>query len=130
MKCISIQQPWASLILDGHKAVENRSWECLFRGTVLVHAGKKLDKDALEWLAVEGFTEDKLKLEMGCILGTVDIIGCDRKDTGDKWECWGQFHWRLANPRRFSTPIPYRGALGIFLVPDSVVNDALREVRP
>ncbi|MCB2188832.1 MAG: ASCH domain-containing protein [Deltaproteobacteria bacterium] len=38
MKCLSIRQPWASLIVAGMKDVENRSWATKYRGPVLIHA--------------------------------------------------------------------------------------------
>ena len=48
MKALSIMQPWAWLIVNGHKAIENRTWRCHVRGPILIHAGKKLDEDAAE----------------------------------------------------------------------------------
>lgn len=40
MKVLSIRQPWASLIVDRVKDIENRTWETPFRGDFLVHATK------------------------------------------------------------------------------------------
>lgn len=40
MKALTISQPYASLIADGEKWVENRTWECLYTGQLLIHAGK------------------------------------------------------------------------------------------
>ena len=40
---LSIQQPWAWLIVNGFKDVENRDWPTKIRGIVGVHAGKKID---------------------------------------------------------------------------------------
>jgi len=34
---ISIRAPWALLIADGHKTVENRSWSTPHRGALLIH---------------------------------------------------------------------------------------------
>jgi hypothetical protein len=39
MRTLSIRQPWAWLIVNGHKPVENRDWATSFRGPVLIHAG-------------------------------------------------------------------------------------------
>ena len=39
MKAITIKQPWASLIVEGIKDIENRTWKTSFRGRVLIHAG-------------------------------------------------------------------------------------------
>ena len=45
VKAISIMQPWAWLIVNGHKDIENRDWRTNFRGPVAIHAGKKADED-------------------------------------------------------------------------------------
>src|SRR3972149_11819690 len=50
MKALSIIQPWAWLIVHGHKPVENRRWPTSFRGQFLIHAGKKFDHEAIFWL--------------------------------------------------------------------------------
>lgn len=39
MKAISIHQPWAWLIVEGYKDIENRTWLTAYRGPVLIHAG-------------------------------------------------------------------------------------------
>lgn len=41
MKALSIRQPWAWLIANGYKDIENRSWQTKFRGPVLIHASSK-----------------------------------------------------------------------------------------
>ena len=44
MRCLSIKQPWAWLIVNGRKDVENRSWPTRVTGLFLVHAGKTFDR--------------------------------------------------------------------------------------
>jgi hypothetical protein len=39
LKAISIRQPWAWLIVNGYKDVENRIWAANVRGRVLIHVG-------------------------------------------------------------------------------------------
>ena len=43
MKAISIRQPWAWLIVNGYKDVENRTWYTSHRGPLLICASKALD---------------------------------------------------------------------------------------
>lgn len=43
MKAISLWEPWASLIANGSKTIETRSWKTNFRGDLLICAGKKND---------------------------------------------------------------------------------------
>lgn len=46
MRCISIIQPWATLIALGEKKFETRSWATKHRGELAIHASKKVDKEA------------------------------------------------------------------------------------
>ena len=39
LKAISIRQPWAWLIVNGYKDVENRTWKAKYTGALLIHAG-------------------------------------------------------------------------------------------
>ena len=44
---ISVRQPWAWLIMNAGKDIENRTWRTDVRGRVLIHAAKGVTKD--EW---------------------------------------------------------------------------------
>ena len=48
MKCLSLRQPFAKLIISGKKTIELRKWNTKFRGEFLVHASKKVNKEAAE----------------------------------------------------------------------------------
>lgn len=48
MKVLTVKQPWASLIVNEHKKYEFRSWKTKYRGKILIHAGKILEKDMLK----------------------------------------------------------------------------------
>lgn len=73
-KAITICQPWAWLIVSGHKTVENRSWPATYRGPLWIHAGK-----SKAWLhacdGVPGLPGRK-ELVYGAVLGRVDLVGC------------------------------------------------------
>ena len=51
MKVLTIKQPWATLIMQGDKRFEFRSWQTKYRGDLLIHAGKGIDKEAMKGLA-------------------------------------------------------------------------------
>ena len=134
MKALSIRQPWAWLIVNGHKDVENRAWHSRHKGPLLIHASKTMDKEALNDL-LRGklpFIANRQKIELwqGGIVGIVDLwmirhVGENIPGGISPWhepECWG---WYLKNARSFETPIEYRGWPGLFDVPDSVVQEAL-----
>ena len=48
MKVLTVKEPWASLIAYGYKEYEFRSWKTNYRGKILIHAGKSLEKDVSE----------------------------------------------------------------------------------
>lgn len=106
VKVISILQPWASLVVLGHKHIETRSWNTKHRGEIYIHAsqsnkGLKLLRNN-KHSALRGFAEiiDMVDYEYptGGIIGkvnlvstipssTVNIIMCDgvSNDSGDSW---------------------------------------------
>lgn len=44
MKTLSLLQPWATLVADGAKKVETRSWKTDYRGLLGIHASKGFPK--------------------------------------------------------------------------------------
>lgn len=83
---LSIRQPWAWLIVNGYKDIENRDWSTNFRGTVLIHAGKAIDHKAAADLALglHPVTGNSIipaysippAYETGGIVGVAEIVDC------------------------------------------------------
>ncbi len=48
MRVITIKQPFATLIAEGYKQYEFRSWKTKYRGEILIHAGKGVDTKAMK----------------------------------------------------------------------------------
>lgn len=116
MKALSIQQPWAWLIVHGHKDVENRTWPTLVRGRVLIHAGKQIDAEGYGWVR-RTFPQIALptQFEVGGIVGEARVTGCVR-DMDSPW-FFGPYGFVLRDAR----PLPFRplrGQLGFFEVSD------------
>lgn len=124
MRTLSILQPWAWLIVNGHKDIENRSWHTTVRGVVLVHAGKGYDSDSFEdeGDSAYGITlPAKRDLDRGGVVGLVEIVDCVR-DHPSQWKndgAWG-FVLRNARPLPF---LPWRGQLGFFEVSQPAALD-------
>lgn len=78
MKALSICQPWAWLIVMGHKDVENRSWYTPYRGKFLVHTGKTFDNAGYKWVlsAMGVVMPSPPEFEMGGIVGSAEITEC------------------------------------------------------
>ena len=45
MKVITVKQPYASLIAEGYKEYEFRTWKSSYRGELYIHAGLGVDKE-------------------------------------------------------------------------------------
>ena len=76
MKVLTIKEPWASLIINGYKEYEFRSWKTKYRGKILIHAGMSVEKDARE-----RFKEYNLEYYKGAIIGEATITDCILVDT-------------------------------------------------
>ena len=85
MKVITIKQPWASLIAEGIKEYEFRTWKTKYRGEILIHAGKGVDKKAMK-----EFEHLNLNYPSGCIIAkavltdTIKVDNSFRKQHNEK----------------------------------------------
>ncbi|MDE1863286.1 MAG: ASCH domain-containing protein [Thaumarchaeota archaeon] len=121
MKCLSVSQPYADLIVQGRKTIELRRWNTGFRGEFLVHAPLKINTDACRMLGV-----DEKELRRGVIIGRVEIFGVRVYKTAEEIRLDYEKHlagsdfqgsrygFLLRNPRELLVPIPCKGKLGFF----------------
>lgn len=75
MKTLTIKQPFATLIVEGLKEYEFRTWKTNYRGEILIHAGKAVDKKAMKKYEYLG-----LEYPKGCIIGKATITDCIKID--------------------------------------------------
>lgn len=115
---LSIQQPWAWLIVHGYKDIENRSWRTNVRGMIGVHAGKKFDRDGYEFVRHE-FPEIPMpephEFELGGIVGRARLCNCT--DESDSPWFFGEYGFVMSH----AEPLPFRpcrGKLGFFVPQD------------
>src|SRR3546814_16689726 len=98
MKALSIRQPWAWLITQGFKDIENRTWQTKFRGQFLIHASKGMTKD--EYESVQWYLSDIAphitlpefgELERGGIVGIATLSKCvdNSSSTWHQTYSWG-----------------------------------------
>lgn len=134
---LSIQQPWAWLIVNGFKDIENRTWRTNRTGEVLIHAGQKLDREAHNDLisgcdpVTGGELDDEIfrayvtahKLvgaPRGGLVGAVVIDGCVNFDRSP-WFV-GPWGFVLRNARELPFR-PLKGALGFFAADYAGITD-------
>ena len=121
MMALSIRQPWAWLILNAGKDIENRNWPTRFRGRFLIHASKGMTRaeyeDAIDPLWAGGGPSIDLPdfglLERGGIVGEAELVDCVT-NSDSPWFC-GLFGFVLCDPRTLPFR-PYRGQLGFFQI--------------
>ena len=123
MKVLTIKQPWASLIIQGYKRFEFRSWQTKYRGDLLIHAGKGIDKEAVERLK-KYIPED---MPLGKIIGKVKLVDCikmspefkekllkENKDIYKDSSFKENYGWQLTDIQKFDEPIEAKGKLSLW----------------
>ena len=133
-KVLSYTQPWATLVIIGAKGFETRVWNTSHRGKTGVHASKGFPRWARELCLEEPFAsvlaaagyKNITDLPLGMLLGHVDLNTTYRteylinnRQISEQEEAFGdyspgRFAFQLLNPQRFETPIPVKGALGLW----------------
>lgn len=128
MKVLSVKQPWAYLLVSGIKDIENRPRRTHFRGRILIHASAKADVKREDFHTLLTTSQwnylsvvESLKMvgsnfiyEPSAIIGSVEIIDCVENHPS-VWAVDGQYHYVIANPILFDTPITgVKGQLGLW----------------
>ena len=132
MKALTLSQPNASLVADGEKFVENRSWETKYCGLLAIHAGK-----GTQYMKKREILE--ADLPFGQVVAIAELQGCvdlakvrtwQRRDWGRSelgLPAWlsvnkflahehteGPWCWIFGNVRKLAQPIDAIGAQGIW----------------
>lgn len=123
MKALSILQPYAWLIVHAHKDVENRTWTTSFRGRFLVHAGKSYSRTEHQRCSI--ILADEFGIELpryeevhrGAIVGAANLVDCVREHQS-RWKDTDSWGFLVGAAEAFKTPVPYRGQLGFFEIPN------------
>lgn len=124
MKVLTIKQPFASLIASGLKEYEFRSWKTIYRGELLIHAGKSIDKEAM--IRFESYNLD---YPVGCIIAKVQLTDCIEVDNSfrsflreknfpiyagtTEAHDWTGYGFKLEHVERID-PISVNGKLGLW----------------
>ena len=116
---LSIQQPSASLIIEGYKNIENRTWGPTKwnSGWVLVHSPKSFEKVDLyksEYITKILRKIDWENLPTSCIIGAMHISKIERNCTSNSVWAGGKVCWHIDNVIKFPKTIPETGSQGIY----------------
>jgi len=120
LKCLSISQPFADLVISGKKSIELRSWNTNFRGEFLVHAPLKIRIEDAERLKINK------KFVTGSIIGKAQLYDVKKYNSVKEITLDQKLHFStkkfqtktfgflLKNAKPLRIPIPWKGQLGIF----------------
>lgn len=122
MKVLTIREPWASLIIEGYKNYEFRSWKTNYRGKILIHAGLNIEKNNLV-----KFKDYDINIQKGKIIGEAMLTDCIKVTEDFQKELlkkdkivYGQsdhasdYAWKLENVIKYEEPISVKGKLGLW----------------
>lgn len=138
MNAMTVIQPFAHLIAIGVKPIENRQQQCRFRGELAIHAGKNRS-----WLD-EGELAAYPDMAFGAIVAVVRVVAClpkrDDPDDRERWK-WATYsdlfdHEHAEGPwclvledlLRLVTPVPCRGAQGLWSLPPDVETQVRAQI--
>lgn len=101
MKALSLKQPYASLIVEGLKTIETRTWATKYRGQILLLASASIKRG--RW---------------GHAVAVADLVDCREMTKKDEKAACCKIYpnakaWILSNIRPIK-PFPAKGKLGLF----------------
>jgi len=120
LKCLSVSQPFADLIISGKKIIELRKWNTNFRGEFLIHAPIKIRIEDCKRLKINK------KLVTGAIIGKAELYKVKKYNSVKEIKADQKFHlasknfhgktfgFMLKNMKSFRIPISCKGKLGFF----------------
>lgn len=145
MRVLTVWQPFASLIVNGCKTFETRTWAPpkMFIGErIAISAASKFTKEQQDFCYEPNFAQyysgtglpDLSDLDRAVVLGSVCLHSVERMEieTFDEvsaeeraygnWR-YGNYAWRLTQPRIYDYPVPVRGMQGLWRWKDDTGNE-------
>ena len=127
MKVLSLTEPYATLIKNGSKTIETRSWKTNYRGRLYIHASStkipKEYKDNEQLMSLVNLNE----LNCGNIICSCELVDCiemtdkfiedikkDKNEYITGVYAVGRYAWILKDINILDKPIKAKGHLGIW----------------
>ena len=128
MKVLSLTEPYATLIKNGNKKVETRSWKTSYRGELYIHASStKISRETKQNDELMNLVKDN-SMNYGNIICKCNLVDCIkmtkeyvedmRKNHYQEYICGeyseGRYAWILENIKILDKPISAKGHLSIW----------------
>ncbi|CAK1553049.1 unnamed protein product [Leptosia nina] len=137
-RCLSMHQPWASLLVEGIKLAEGRTWYTNHRGRLWIASTVKAPDQSLI-REIENryrvlYPDKQLKFPSfyptGCLLGCVNVDDCLTQEEYDKLYPDGEgecpYMWMCSNPISLRLRFPVQGQHKIYNLDKSIHQAALK----
>ena len=116
MKALSIREPWASMITDGRKTIETRNWKTNHRGLLAIHRSGP----------------------GGAIVAVADVEEIEVYTPAHRIRAFGgmllppspRYSWFLTHIVSLPCPIPIKGMLGLWDIPEAEAQMVLDQILP
>lgn len=143
-KCLSMLQPWASLLIEGFKRFEGRFWSTEYRGPLWIQAGstapapetvKTVEAEYEEFYKRIGEKRPEFpnRYPLGSLLGLVDLQTVLTKDKyyeripeEFREKSFSENIFVIRNPRKLKYPIKFPGSKDIFEIPEEIRKSAFK----
>ncbi|GFR49797.1 hypothetical protein Agub_g11735 [Astrephomene gubernaculifera] len=148
LTCLSMHQPWASLLVYGIKRIEGRTWDSTHRGRLWIHAtSKEVDPKDVEELhafytQVHGLDgrvpQFPPAYPTSVLLGCVEVVDVLPGAAVEEWpglpescrlEVGAPFCFLCQNPKRLVVPQPLKGQHKLWQIPRATLKVALQGLR-
>jgi len=137
--CLSMHQPWASLLVMGIKIHEGRTWYTQHRGRLWIHAGSKVPTQQ----DIEDLQTFYLRRKEGivfpdhyptsCLLGSVDVLDCmpqeEYQEVHPTGESASPYVLVCTNPQELVVKFPMSGQHKIFKLDPKIHGAAKKTAK-
>ena len=128
MKVLSLTEPYATLIKNGVKSIETRSWKTNYRGKLYIHASAtkmpkkyKENKELMSLVDINNLNYGNIICScelVDCIKMTDEFINDVRNNRKNEYITGiydnGRYAWILENIEQLDAPIKAKGKLNIW----------------
>ncbi|XP_024524663.1 activating signal cointegrator 1 isoform X1 [Selaginella moellendorffii] len=143
--CLTMHQPWASLLVHGIKRIEGRSWSSSVRGRLWIHAAAKvpepetireLERFYTEVYAAQGIKDIKFPefYPTSVLLGCVNVVDCVKLEElvsreelpqSIRMEALSECCWLCEEPQKLVIPFQMRGWQGVYNLEKKIASAAV-----
>ncbi|PIK47212.1 putative activating signal cointegrator 1-like [Apostichopus japonicus] len=139
--CLSMHQPWASLLIEGIKRHEGRTWYSAHRGRLWIAAGAKkpteqeisVVEDSYRHIVGNENVTFPSQYPTGCLLGCVDMVDClaqeQYREKFPDGDSNSEYVFIVENPKELILRFPIKGRHKLWKMESQIHKAAKKGLR-